>query len=268
MPEVVEKNFQDYRWWTNPSTGPAASSKDQRAAILLGKALFWDQQAGSEDMACATCHYHAGADNRSRNQLRPRHQRAAMLFFDPTGSGGQGINHTLTVDDFPFHKLADPNDRDSVVFFDTDDVVSSAGTFAADFNDIVPGDTIDDCTSVSPDPFGFIIQSVGGPLNTRRVEPRNAPTVINAVFNFRNFWDGRANNVFNGVDSSGFPQQECSSPQGAGGQRRANSGRVREFVAGLPGGGSTVKRFRDVLHRAYLPETGQKAIEPGPCSEC
>ena len=183
--------------------GAGGFVKDQRAAILLGKALFWDQQAGSEDMACATCHYHAGADNRSRNQLSPG-IKGGNAVFDPTGSGGQGINHTLTVDDFPFHKLADPNDRDSVVFFDTDDVVSSAGTFAADFNDIVPGDTIDDCTSVSPDPFGFIIQSVGGPLNTRRVEPRNAPTVINAVFNFRNFWDGRANNVFNGVDSSGF----------------------------------------------------------------
>ena len=47
--------------------GAGGFVKDQRAAILLGKALFWDQQAGSEDMACATCHYHAGADNRSRN---------------------------------------------------------------------------------------------------------------------------------------------------------------------------------------------------------
>ena len=32
----------------------------------------------------------------------------------------------------------------------------------------------------------------------RLVEPRNAPTIINAVFNFRNLWDGSANNVFNG----------------------------------------------------------------------
>ncbi|MFD2272955.1 cytochrome c peroxidase [Undibacterium arcticum] len=30
------------------------------------------------------------------------------------------------------------------------------------------------------------------------MEPRNTPTVINATFNFRNFWDGRANNMFNG----------------------------------------------------------------------
>jgi cytochrome c peroxidase len=49
------------------------------------------------------------------------------------------------------------------------------------------------------DPQGF---RVGG-ANTRRVEPRNTPSVINAVFNHRQFWDGRAENVFNGVNHLG-----------------------------------------------------------------
>ena len=40
-------------------------------------------------------------------------------------------------------------------------------------------------------------------MNTRRVEPRNTPSVINAVFNHRQFWDGRAENVFNGVNHLG-----------------------------------------------------------------
>ena len=35
--------------------------KDKAAAIRLGKALFWDQQAGSEGTACASCHQHGGA---------------------------------------------------------------------------------------------------------------------------------------------------------------------------------------------------------------
>jgi cytochrome c peroxidase len=35
------------------------------------------------------------------------------------------------------------------------------------------------------------------------VEPRNTPTTVNAVFNHRNFWDGRANNIFNGVSPLG-----------------------------------------------------------------
>jgi len=37
----------------------------------------------------------------------------------------------------------------------------------------------------------------------RRVTGRNTPTNINAAFNFRNFWDGRARNEFNGVDPHG-----------------------------------------------------------------
>ena len=42
--------------------------RDRQAAIALGKALFWDMQIGSDGVqACATCHFHAGAD-----RLRPR----------------------------------------------------------------------------------------------------------------------------------------------------------------------------------------------------
>src|SRR5207253_351280 len=41
-------------------------------------------------------------------------------------------------------------------------------------------------------------------VNTRRVEPRNTPTMINAVFNSDNFWDGRARNQFNGVTPLGL----------------------------------------------------------------
>ena len=39
---------------------------------------------------------------------------------------------------------------------------------------------------------------------TRRIEPRNTPTVVNAVLNFANFWDGRANNIFNGQTPFGL----------------------------------------------------------------
>ncbi|MBD2774024.1 cytochrome c peroxidase [Iningainema tapete] len=37
----------------------------------------------------------------------------------------------------------------------------------------------------------------------RRVEPRNTPTVIDAIFNKLQFWDGRAKETFNGVNSKG-----------------------------------------------------------------
>ena len=45
--------------------------RDRAAAIVLGKALFWDQQVGSDGQACASCHFHAGADSRLKNQLSP-----------------------------------------------------------------------------------------------------------------------------------------------------------------------------------------------------
>src|SRR5215475_12691347 len=45
---------------------------DQAAAVRLGKALFWDVQVGGDgQIACATCHFHAGADNRTLNTLHP-----------------------------------------------------------------------------------------------------------------------------------------------------------------------------------------------------
>ena len=42
-----------------------------------------------------------------------------------------------------------------------------------------------------------------GGLNVRQVTSRNTPSVINAVFNLRNFWDGRANNIFNAATPFG-----------------------------------------------------------------
>lgn len=188
--------------------------KDEQAAIVLGKALFWDMQAGSDEVACATCHYHAGADNRQRNQLSPG-LKGGNAVFDPTRTGKIGPNNKLRPRDFPFHELADPADRDSAVLFDTDDVTSSSGAFFAEFNDVIDGDSIDDCTPITPDPVGFHI----GGINTRRVEPRNTPTTINAAFNHRSFWDGRANNIFNGVDPFG---------------QRNTAARVREVQGGSP----------------------------------
>ena len=37
----------------------------------------------------------------------------------------------------------------------------------------------------------------------RQVTARNTPPAINAVFNYANFWDGRANNIFNGSSPFG-----------------------------------------------------------------
>src|SRR4029450_12282915 len=44
--------------------------RDERALVVLGKALFWDMQLSSDSrVACASCHFHAGADHRLHNAL-------------------------------------------------------------------------------------------------------------------------------------------------------------------------------------------------------
>jgi cytochrome c peroxidase len=175
--------------------------KDKKAAIVLGKALFWDLQVGSNgSQSCATCHFHAGADNRDKNQLSPGLLRVnASGEPDPdfTFSPGKGPNYVLQPADYPFHKLADPNNRSSQVLADTNDVAGSQGVTLAKFIDIVPGSAVDK-VEVVPDP----IFNVKG-TNVFQVTERNTPSTINAVFNFRNFWDGRAQNEFNGVNPFG-----------------------------------------------------------------
>src|SRR2546422_6814354 len=88
-------------------TNLARFIKDEKAAIALGKALFWDQQVGSDGQACASCHFHAGADNRSKNQLHPGLRAVPP---DATFQLG-GPNYQLKASDFPLHKLANPNDQ-------------------------------------------------------------------------------------------------------------------------------------------------------------
>jgi len=176
----------DLRAVAVPGPDPADLSryvKDKQAAIALGKALFWDMQVGSDGMtACATCHFRAGADPRSKNQLSPGLKR--MPNPDLTFKQG-GPNHQLTGEEFPLTRLAVAGQRGALdPLTDSNDVVSSQGVPYLD---------------QGPDPLGFQL----GRLKTRRVEPRNTPSVINAVFNHRQFWDGRAENVFNGVNHLG-----------------------------------------------------------------
>lgn len=156
---------------------------------MLGKALFWDTQVGSDGRtACATCHFHAGADHRVTNQVAgPATSLAAVR-----------PNTALTADDFPFHAFVNPNDNGSTPLRDRRDVVGSAGIVKRTFVDVSDGSA----TDLGDDSGDLGVFSLGG-LKVRQVTSRNAPSVINAVFNLRNFWDGRASNVFNAVTPFG-----------------------------------------------------------------
>ncbi len=174
--------------------------KNRQQAIALGKALFWEMRAGSDGKtACASCHFNAGADSRSKNQINPDSNRVHPDGSpDPDLAFDFGPNHSLTVSDFPLRQLSDVLDRTSAPIFDSNDVVSSQGIFAADFIKINPGESRD-AVSIKADTDGFRINNA----NLRRVAARNTPSVINAVFNYRNFYDGRAQNEFNGVNNWG-----------------------------------------------------------------
>ncbi len=210
----------------------SAYIKDPIAAQQLGKALFWDTQVGSDGQACATCHFHAGADIRIKNQVDPSVRNtvvALQAIFDArdNNAGISGPNKQYNAPDFPFHKLANVNDRESPVTFDTNDVFSSQGTYAGDFisgertarQDLLTAflvkrslprgriRTTEKC-NLTYSPFNPTTNPTGNPFHAngliyRKVEPRQTPTTVNAVYNFRQFWDGRANSQFNGVDPFG-----------------------------------------------------------------
>jgi cytochrome c peroxidase len=138
-------------------------------------------QLGSDGrVACASCHFHAGADHRLQNQLS-----------DPLGPFPP--NYTLTPADFPFHLLANPDDNRSTPIRDSAERDGSSGGFRRLFVQTEPGAVSDSGVDAADQP-AF---SIGG-VNVRQVTKRNTSTVINAVFNYRNFWDGRAKNIFTG----------------------------------------------------------------------
>jgi cytochrome c peroxidase len=181
-----------------PTTAELADIiKDKNAAIALGKAFFWEMQFGSDGKtACATCHFNAGADSRTGNQTDPGLRRVDGNGFPAADSttfhAGFGPNHMLSVSDFPLHTSTRDNNN----------IVGSQGVFRFNFNDVVLGQAAENESGVA-DPVWSIDDGNGGTVNVRRSTPRNAPPVINAVFNYRNFWDGRAQRTFNGVNPFG-----------------------------------------------------------------
>jgi len=174
-----------------------------QALVVLGKSLFWDVQVGSDGhTACATCHFHAGADHRVTNAIAG----------SATSTDAVRPNSTLTPDDFPFHIFENPNDNRSTSTRNRRDVVGSAGVVERTFIDVTDSSAADlGADRGTSDRFAL------GGLKVRQVTSRNAPSVINAVFNVRNFWDGRANDIFNGATPFGAADAQARILTNAGG---------------------------------------------------
>jgi cytochrome c peroxidase len=150
------------------------------AAIRLGKALFWDMQVGSDNKtACATCHWQAGQDGRTRNQVNP----------GPNGQWDNGFapNADLASSQFPFTSPGVDT---------TDNIVGSQGVRKMAFGGLTRSGA--ESTTLIADP----VYTSGG-KNVRQVTGRAAPSTVNAVFSRRLFHDGRAQTDFNGVNPLG-----------------------------------------------------------------
>lgn len=162
--------------------------RNETALIALGKAFFWDMQAGSDGRtACATCHFHAGADHRAQNILASAAEAGPML----------AMNKQVQAADFPFRVFSNPLNNRSGMVSERVQTAGSAGVLPRQFEGIVIGSAEDLGRDLSGSPFSH------AGINVRQVTNRNSPSVINAVFNVRNFWDGRASNIFNGNNPFG-----------------------------------------------------------------
>ncbi|HYL12296.1 MAG TPA: cytochrome c peroxidase [Terriglobales bacterium] len=281
----VQLTFQSLTDCTTLAGGVEAPClvKDQDALVRLGKTLFWDMQVGSDAVeSCGTCHFNAGADIRSKNQLNPGLKDSNFhANIAPNGSklGGDNtfgnstvpftandpnaptpseppsvptctgsdpltpypcnvpghpeftVNYQLKASDFPLNDwnnptLLVPRNNNPITPLvtnvtldqemadatrDTNDIVSSQGIRHTKFLGVVPGQAVEQGTplpdifnTATPGKIDFTNLTTNFATLSRRTEPRNAPTMINAVFNFDNFWDGRGSFIFNGVNGSGF----------------------------------------------------------------
>ena len=186
-----------------PVPGPANLAdfvSDPGAAKVLGKALFWDMQVGSDGVqACATCHFRAGADPRSKNQISPGFLRVAIkpgpvVVSDPDFDF-EGWDRTTGS-----AERISPSGSSQIPWIASRQSPRTRTTWCP--RRACTMRSLARRAGRAPTPMAF--RSDRTPkANVRRVEPRNTPTMINAVFNHRNFWDLRAQNLFNGVSPFG-----------------------------------------------------------------
>jgi cytochrome c peroxidase len=232
--------------------------KDRNACIQLGKAFFWDMQAASDGaVSCGTCHFAGGADQRSKNTLHPGPNKV----FEKGAP-----NSTLKLSLFPFHNLSNPNDRLSPVVSDSDDIVGSQGVVTKTFGGIVLGQAEETGTDVTNPIF-----NVGG-VNTRQVTNRNTPTMINGVYLNRIFWDGRGQNLFNGVNPNGAldPNAKILADDGAGLKSEAiliDHSALASQAVGVPGNTTVFtwkgRKFSDMGRKLLnLKPLGKQAVHP------
>lgn len=219
---------------------------DARLLVVLGKALFWDVQVGSDNRtACASCHFHAGADHRSQNQLASTPDIARTV----------PLNHALTIDEFPFLQFTNAGNRNSPILRDTRFIAGSAGIPLRRFVDV----SFDGTRDHSVDDGSLQAPSMSG-LKIRQVTRRNTPSVINAVFNVRNFFDGRASHVFTGLTPFGDSDTGMNALILVGGELQPHRVRVGNASLASQAMGPPVNEIEMSYAGRTWPKIGKKML--------
>jgi cytochrome c peroxidase len=205
---------------------------DVTAMEALGKAFFWEMQAGSDfrrlpdgsfhGTACASCHYRFGADARNRHTRRipfvvwekydrdPKHP----LLDEPPQPYHVTKSAVETIRNLDQLKTNNGSTPLSLI-------IGSQGVPPFIFRGLqfhqgsgsVPGWFTERATPRSVEPYPgtqmlpehtmFVDRQLSNGKRFRPITSRNSPTVVNAVFSDRLFHDGRAESTFNGFSIAG-----------------------------------------------------------------
>lgn len=208
---------------------------DVDAVEALGKALFWEMQAGSDfkrhtdgtmvGTACASCHYRHGADARNRHTTRipfVAWDRYKLHENHPLEFGQQQESYPvarLAAKEVPFQTFQPAGPYSLIV--GSQGVESFVFKGFRDQGDATTGrwkEELTDKRSINgfrhlPEWAMFLdadftqhangIYKVTERHRFRQITNRNSPTVINSVFSDRQFHDGRAESTFNGFSIFG-----------------------------------------------------------------
>ncbi len=207
----------------------AAFIADVEAAEALGKAFFWEMQAGSDfrrtadgtyiGTACATCHYKFGADARTRNTVRipyfawdkynrdPHHPLEfgeEPLAYEIEKLATKDLNPLDYQHGGPFSLIVGSQGVEPRVFkaLNAQSETDTSGAWDSEASHLRP--VIDKTGWSKPEWAMFYRQHTHtSDFVSRQITNRNSPSVINAVFADRLFHDGRAESTFNGFSIFG-----------------------------------------------------------------
>lgn len=208
---------------------------DVEAAHVLGKAFFWDMQAGSDfrrtddgafvGTACASCHFRNGADARGRHARRFPYVVWDQYELDP--------NHNMQPFAFgekqlpyPLEDIAtEPYKFDETQLGNLSFINGSAGVEPQVFGGLVSQYQNGASFDVSTVPNGWFSEDHSKRLlagfdrlpewamfikggsddgqRLRQITARNSPSVLNSGFSDRLFHDGKAESTFNGYSIFG-----------------------------------------------------------------